>query len=229
VKLPADLEADAASIRIQRAITGFIAQTRARLEAEPQLRSKPSNLLEALVSARDEPDSGFSDREVIGNAITMVFAGEDTTSNTIAWLLNLLPQSPAAMDAAAAEADRLLGQDRVAGALAPAGTILFLLLRIAAEREGGLDQPQRFLPERWLGEGAAGSPADPSRKLFPFGGGPRFCPGRFLAMAEIKMVMSMLLRNFTFTLAPAVPPGGGMLHLHDDPERLAAAVARARQ
>jgi cytochrome P450 len=246
VKLPADLEADAASIRIQRAITGFVAQTRARLEAEPQLRSKPSNLLEALVSARDEPDSGFSDREVIGNAITMVFAGEDTTSNTIAWLLNLLPQSPAAMDAAAAEADRLLGLDRVAGALAlldrmeyldaatreamrlkpvapfmaaepivdtqiggvlaPAGTMLFLLLRIAAEREGGLDQPQRFMPERWLGEGVAGSPADPSRKLFPFGGGPRFCPGRFLAMAEIKMVMSMLLRNFTFTLDPAAPP-----------------------
>jgi cytochrome P450 len=176
----------------------------------------------------------------------MVFAGEDTTSNTIAWLLNLLPQAPAAMDAAAAEADRLLGQDRVAGALAlldrmeyldaatreamrlkpvapfmaaepivdtqiggvlaPAGTMLFLLLRIAAEREGGLDQPQRFMPERWLGEGAAGSSADPSRKLFPFGGGPRFCPGRFLAMAEIKMVMSMLLRNFTFTVDPAAPP-----------------------
>jgi cytochrome P450 len=246
VKLPVDLEAEAAAARIQRAITGFIAQTRARLEAEPQLRGKPSNLLEALVAARDEPDSGFSDREVIGNAITMVFAGEDTTSNTIAWLLNLLPQSPAAMDAAAAEVDRLLGQDRVAralplldrmeyldaatreamrlkpvapfmaaepivdtqigGVLAPAGTVLFLLLRIAAEREGGLDQPQCFMPERWLGEGAAGFAADPSRKLFPFGGGPRFCPGRFLAMAEIKMVMSMLLRNFTFTLDPDAPP-----------------------
>jgi cytochrome P450 len=246
VKLPVDVEAEAAAARIQRAITGFIAQTRARLEAEPQLRGKPSNLLEALVAARDEPDSGFSDREVIGNAITMVFAGEDTTSNTIAWLLNLLPQSPVAMDAAAAEVDRLLGQDRVAralplldrmeyldaatreamrlkpvapfmaaepivdtqigGVLAPAGTVLFLLLRTAAEREGGLDQPQYFMPERWLGEGAAGFAADPSRKLFPFGGGPRFCPGRFLAMAEIKMVMSMLLRNFTFTLDPDAPP-----------------------
>jgi cytochrome P450 len=95
---------------------------------------------------------------------------------------------------------------QIGGVLAPAGTVLFLLLRTAAEREGGLDQPQYFMPERWLGEGAAGFAADPSRKLFPFGGGPRFCPGRFLAMAEIKMVMSMLLRNFTFTLDPDAPP-----------------------
>ncbi len=32
--------------------------------------------------------------------------------------------------------------------------------------------------------------------LFPFGGGPRFCPGRYLAVLEMKMVMSMLSRNF---------------------------------
>ena len=30
----------------------------------------------------------------------------------------------------------------------------------------------------------------------PFGAGPRFCPGRALALAEIKMVMAMLLANF---------------------------------
>jgi cytochrome P450 len=30
----------------------------------------------------------------------------------------------------------------------------------------------------------------------PFGGGPRLCPGRYLALLEIKMVVSMLFRNF---------------------------------
>jgi cytochrome P450 len=30
----------------------------------------------------------------------------------------------------------------------------------------------------------------------PFGAGPRLCPGRYLAMLEMKMVMAMLLAGF---------------------------------
>jgi cytochrome P450 len=30
----------------------------------------------------------------------------------------------------------------------------------------------------------------------PFGAGPRVCPGRYLAMLEMKMVVVTLLRNF---------------------------------
>ena len=249
-KLPVDREAEAAAARIHAAIDGFIAQTRARMAADPALRGKPSNMLEALVAARDEDDSGFSDSVVAGNAITMVFAGEDTTSNSVAWLLNLLPQSPAAVARAADEADRLLGQEAVArephllermdyldaatreamrlkpvapfmaaetnvatqveGVRLPAGTVIFLMLRQAAEREGGFAQPEAFMPERWLnGAGDGGDvpdASDPARTMFPFGGGPRFCPGRYLAMAEIKMAMSMILHNFEFTLRPDAPP-----------------------
>jgi cytochrome P450 len=34
------------------------------------------------------------------------------------------------------------------------------------------------------------------RVSMPFGAGPRMCPGRYLAIAEIKMVAAMLLSNF---------------------------------
>ena len=30
----------------------------------------------------------------------------------------------------------------------------------------------------------------------PFGAGPRICPGRYLALVEIKMAMAMLLSHF---------------------------------
>ncbi len=245
-KTKVDRDADAAHRRIQGAVTGFIAQTRARLEQDPSLRTRPSNMLEALVAARDEPDSGFTDAEVIGNAITMVFAGEDTTSNTIAWLLHLLSQNPQAAAEAGREALQRMGADRVVrdfrlldsfayadaatreamrlkpvapfmaaepnfdtvvdGVAMPAGTIVFLMLRHAAERGNDFDHPERFEPQRWLDGQGGESASDPGRKLFPFGGGPRFCPGRYLAMAEIKMVMAMILRNFTMSVKPGAPP-----------------------
>ena len=39
------------------------------------------------------------------------------------------------------------------------------------------------------------------KAFLPFGTGPRFCPGRNLALIEIKMVLAMLCRNFTVALA----------------------------
>jgi cytochrome P450 len=244
LKRAQDHEATAAAARIQQAIVGFIAEARKRIAENPALRLKPSNMLEALIVARDEPNSGFTDEEVVGNAITMVFAGEDTTSNTAAWLLEFLADHPQAAARMAEESQQVLGeravlddyhlldklkyidaatreamrlkpvapfmaaeptQDVVLGDLAvPEGTVIFLLLRHASEREGELAQPERFMPERWL-EGAIGQGDDPGRKLFPFGGGPRFCPGRYLAMAEIKMAMSMLVRNFALERVPGAP------------------------
>ena len=240
-----DREAIAATARIEHAISGFIADARKRIERNPALRQKPSNLLEALIVARDEPDSGFTDEAVVGNAITMVFAGEDTTSNTAAWLIEFLADHPGVAERMSAEASQVLGdqpllddyhlldrlkyidaatreamrlkpvapfmaaetnQDTVLGDLSvPAGTVIFMLLRQASQRDCELPEPERFLPERWL-EGAAGQGDDPGRKLFPFGGGPRFCPGRYLAMAEIKMVMSMLARHFVLERVPDAPP-----------------------
>jgi len=240
-----DREAVAAAGRIQHAIFGFIAEGRKRIERDPALRVKPSNMLEALIVACDEPDSGLTDAALVGNAITMVFAGEDTTSNTAAWLIDFLAQHPQAWAGMAAEAAQVLGDgavlddyhllerlhytdaatreamrlkpvapimaaqpnhDTVVGDLAvPAGTVIFLLMRHASERDGGLAQPERFMPERWL-DGANGQGDDPGRKLFPFGAGPRFCPGRYLAMAEIKMVMSMMAKNFSLQRAAGAAP-----------------------
>lgn len=243
-RLPADRAADAAAERIAQAATGFIAKARQRMEANPALRAKPTNLLEAFVAARDEPGSEFTDVHVIGNAITMVFAGEDTTSNTIAWLFDFLARDERVAGLVAREADAVVGANNVlkefgaidrfpyldasvdeamrikpvapflgletngetvvGGVQLPSRTPVILMLRLAGMNASDFEKPHEFRPERWLGDKPPAN-EDPSRKLFPFGGGPRFCPGRYLAMAEIKMVASMVAKNFRIRL-DANPP-----------------------
>jgi cytochrome P450 len=82
---------------VDRAIAGFIATARQRLAADPARKASPQNLLEAMLVAADEPDSGIDDDQVAGNVLTMLLAGEDTTANTLAWCIWLLKQHPAAL------------------------------------------------------------------------------------------------------------------------------------
>ena len=42
--------------------------------------------------------------------------------------------------------------------------------------------------------------------FLPFGSGPRLCPGRSLALLEIKTAMSMACRNFELARAAAADP-----------------------
>ena len=51
----------------------------------------------------------FTDSEVMGNALTMLLAGEDTTSNTLAWMMYMMTEHPAVQARMQEEADRLLG------------------------------------------------------------------------------------------------------------------------
>lgn len=249
-KLPADRAAEASAARVNAAVAGFIEETRSKLAANPPLKQKPTNLLEALVAARDEPESGFTDSNVAGNAVTMVFAGEDTTSNTIAWLLNFVARDPRVTGRLAAEADAAIAGDADGGGVlqrfaaldefpyldaamseamrlkpvAPIigleanhamtvgdvtveqGQLMIMLTREAGRSPAEFPELDAFRPERWLAASALPKRDDPARKLFPFGGGQRFCPGRYLAMAEIKMVVSMVAHNFELVSEPGAAP-----------------------
>jgi cytochrome P450 len=87
-----------------------------------------------------------------------------------------------------------LRDTEIQGVRVPQGTIVWCVLRHDSIDAQKLPNAQAFEPERWLA--ASPSAASAKRLSMPFGAGPRICPGRYLALLEIKMAMAMLLAHF---------------------------------
>ena len=57
----------------------------------------------------------------------------------------------------------------------------------------------KFRPSRWragAGDGAAAGDRQLTAASMPFGAGPRVCPGRYLALLEMRMVLATVARNY---------------------------------
>jgi len=77
--------------------------------------------------------------------------------------------------------------------LLPKGGYLFCLTRLGAVDPAKVPEAGKYLPERWLDIEQNGTL---KRLAMPFGAGPRMCPGRGLAMLEMRMLLTMLARHF---------------------------------
>nr|UXE45513.1 hypothetical protein Hi04_10k_c4996_00024 [uncultured bacterium] len=87
-------------------------------------------------------------------------------------------------------------RDVVIGDVAvPKGTRIITVARVPARDAAYFDAPAQFLPERWLDGLGNGKRHDPSVHV-PFGSGPRICPGRTLALLEMRLVLGAIYKNF---------------------------------
>jgi cytochrome P450 len=100
VKLPRDRRLERAGAAVRAAVDDLVAQAKDRMARDPARADHPRNMLEAMLAAGAQPDSGVTERDVAGNVVTMLLAGEDTTSNSLAWLIWLLHTHPQAMQRA---------------------------------------------------------------------------------------------------------------------------------
>ena len=79
-----------------------------------------------------------------------------------------------------------------------APTPIATLLRPAGLDPALFPEPNAFRPARWLDPSLTTErESGAKRVLMPFGAGPRFCPGRHLAMQEILMVTAMMMKSFS--------------------------------
>ena len=110
LKLPADRALDRSMVAVYRAIEGFIERAQERMAARPELFDHPENLIEGLLAAQ-RADGSFTDQEIAGNLITVLFAGEDTTAHTLAWTIWLLGSRPEIQEKLGMEASEAFGDD----------------------------------------------------------------------------------------------------------------------
>jgi cytochrome P450 len=75
----------------------------------------PSDFLEVLATP-EEGEPELTHAELVGNVLTMLLAGEDTTSATAAWTLHYLANDPELLRRVRAEAEAVLGDRRFAHA-----------------------------------------------------------------------------------------------------------------
>jgi cytochrome P450 len=267
-KLRADRELDAAMIEVHKLVNELVATARERVARNAKAQAKPANLLDAMVAAQSDDASAFTDAEIVGNTLTMLLAGEDTTANTLAWMMHLMAEHPEVQAKMQAEADRALGdagrapdyasteslhyieavaheamrlkpvapflalepnEDTVIGDVrVPKGTAVYLLTAYPATSADNFSDPTSFRPERWLDAGGRAGEGHNTRAFLPFGAGPRFCPGRHLAMLEIKIVGAMLCRNFDVAHAPDSPPTEELFSFTMMPKNLFVTLRRRR-
>ena len=232
----ADARMEASVRAILATVEGLIADARERMAMQPERYQHPDNLLEAMISAADQPNSEIDDTQVAGNVVTMLLGGDDTTANTIAWTIELLWENPQALHKASDEVRRLCGDGRDMGLddigrldyveaclheamrlkpVAPfigfqalhdcqvgdidvaAGTVIVSLTRPDAVSEEHVPKAASFMPERWLDDAEPETDGASLRRVsMPFGGGPRICPGRYMALLEMKTALATLLARF---------------------------------
>jgi cytochrome P450 len=78
----------------------------------------------------------------------------------------------------------------------PKETLIMGVLRHDSVSERHFQNPHAFEPERWLADASQALSPPAKRSAIPFGSGPRMCPGRYLALLEMKMAVAMLLASF---------------------------------
>jgi cytochrome P450 len=113
-----------------------IAQRRASPDPERM------DVLSLLLGVRDEAGEGFSDKEVRDQVMTLMFAGHDTSTSTLTFMMYELARHPEAISRLQAEQDEVLGGE------APD---IDRLEREMPYLDMVLDEVLRLYPPAWIG------------------------------------------------------------------------------
>jgi cytochrome P450 len=117
-------------------VYGEIAQRRADPDPEKM------DILSLLLGVRDEAGAGFSDKEVRDQVMTLMFAGHDTSTSTLTFMMHELARHPEVVARLQQEQDEVLGGEP---------PDIDRLEREMPYLEMVLDEVLRLYPPAWIG------------------------------------------------------------------------------
>lgn len=123
---------------------------------------------------------------------------------------------------------RTIAPYQLNGYTVPEGALVLVSPYVVHRDSRWYDQPERFLPERWL---RPGPELPPREAYFPFGAGPRRCIGEAFSMVMGTMMLSMISRDWAFDCDPSGEASEVRLTMQPRamPARVRAVSAPARE
>jgi cytochrome P450 len=195
--------------RLDRLIFGEIADRRAS-------GARGEDVLSLLLDARDEEGEALSDRHVRDEVMTLLFAGHDTTTSTVAFLFYELGRHPELVDDDAFDLDlamdetlrlypaawigprRSIAPAVIAGVAVPGGVPVNYCSWASHRLPDVWEEPEAFRPKRFA---PGNRERIPKGAYVPFGGGSRTCLGMRFGQAEIRVIASRILERFRLELS----------------------------
>ena len=189
----------------------------AAAQQDPRLDER-DDVLALMLQSRHDDGSAMSRDEISDQLLTLLTAGHETTSTTLAWAVERLRRHPAVLRRLADEVDAGGSQLREATILEvqrvrpvidatlrkvrapglrlgrwmlPQGQVVLISIYLIHRDETLFPDAGSFRPDRFVG-----SKPD-TYQWIPFGGGTRRCIGAAFAQMEMNVVLRTLLRDFT--------------------------------
>jgi cytochrome P450 len=192
--------------------------------------------------AEDRPDvlsmmlvTGMSDQELRDELMTLLIAGHETTTVSLAWAFERLLRHPGMYDRLAAEdgfAEAVLNEAlrlrppvpvvtrrvknepyQLNGHTIPVDEHVAPCIWLAHRRPDVYPDPEAFRPERFMDK------APETYAWLPFGGGTRRCIGASFAQLEMSVVLKTIAQSVDLTAAEPAPEPVGRRAIVLSPKR----------